>query len=69
MSRLSVEDVTGWEYETEPDSWTAMTVAGIPTAKIDGINRCRYTVQAVDALTTNESYVINGEMGEIRDWG
>ena len=37
--RKSIEDIRGWSYETETDSWTALTVAGIPDTVIDGTNR------------------------------
>ncbi len=69
MDRLSIECINGWEYEDTPDSWNSLTAAGIPVAVIDGINRVRYTIQAADALTANLEYIINGEMGEIRDRG
>jgi len=69
LEKKSIESIVGWEYEDVPDHWNALTAAGIPSSAIDGTNRMRYTVQAADALTINTDYLINGEMGEIRDEG
>jgi len=64
QSCKSVESIAGWEYESEPDTWVAMTVAGIPSSEIDGINRVRFTVQTVlDAA----EYIVKGRMGEYRN--
>lgn len=60
----STDSVAGWEYETAPSTWTALTVDGIPDTVIDGVNRVRYTVQS--ALPVAE-YIIKGKMGEVRD--
>jgi hypothetical protein len=60
----SLDSVAGWEYETAPDTWTALTVDGIPDTVIDGVNRVKYTCQT--ALSAAE-YIIKGKMGEIRD--
>lgn len=68
LEKKSVEDITGWSYETAPDTWVDMTVLGIPGTIADGVNRIRYQVQTADALTVGEKYV-NGEMGEVRDRG
>jgi len=62
----SVVDVTGWEYESTPDTWVALTSAGIPEAAIDGINRVRFTPP--DALDTID-IILTGRMGEVRDLG
>lgn len=62
----SVKSIAGWEYETAPSNWVAMTTAGIPDTVIDGINRLRYT--PVAALSADD-YTINGQMGEVRDNG
>ncbi len=64
----SVESIAGWEYETEPATWVAMAVTGIPDTAIDGVNRMRFTVPAGDALAVGE-YLITGRMGETRDLG
>ncbi len=64
QTATSVDDVTGWEYETAPATWVAMAFTGILAANIDGVNRVRYTVQT--ALATG-AYTVTGEMGEVRD--
>lgn len=64
--KKSVESVAGWEYETDTDTWVALTVAGIPAASIDGVNRMRYTVQTALVAGT---YVITMRNGENRSTG
>jgi hypothetical protein len=62
--KKSVESIVGWAYETDTDTWAALTVTGIPVASIDGVNRVRYTVQtALDA----GDYLVTMRMGELRD--
>jgi len=61
--KKAVESIVGWEYETAPATWVAVTTAGIPSTVIDGINRLRYTVQT--ALGVAE-YIVSGRMGEVR---
>lgn len=63
--KKAVESIVGWEYETAPATWVALTSGGIPAAEIDGINRVRYTVQ--DVLVVGD-YLITMRMGEVRDW-
>ena len=60
-----VTAVGGWEYETAPATWVAMTTAGIPDTVIDGVNRLRFTPAALTA----DDYTINGRCGEVRDEG
>jgi hypothetical protein len=62
----SYEAVAGWEYETEPDAWVALTPTGIPITVIDGVNRMRYT--PTTALAAGD-YVIRGYMWESRHEG
>ncbi len=59
-----VESIVGWEYETAPATWVALTFGGIPVASIDGVNRVRYTVQ--DAIA-EDSYKFSFRMGEYQD--
>jgi hypothetical protein len=63
----SVNSVVGWEYETANNTWASMTFAGIPSAKINGSLRMRFTLPAGYALPV-ASYLITGRMGEVRDW-
>jgi hypothetical protein len=62
--------IAGWEYETSaPDPsehWTALTVTGIPSNKINGALRMRFTPPI--ALSAGD-YTINGRLGETRDEG
>lgn len=62
----SVESVLGWYYETAPDTWVAMTPAGIPSTAIDGVNRVKYIVQTALAAA---AYVVIAACGEYRDRG
>ena len=64
--KRSYESIAGWEYETAPNTWVAMTVAGIPSSAIDGVNRMRYTVQT--ALAAG-SYTRSFQLYGTRDWG
>lgn len=66
QENISAQNIAGWYYETAPDTWVAMTVAGIPSTAIDGTNRVKYVVQT--ALTTG-NYIIKGASGESRDRG
>jgi hypothetical protein len=61
----SVESIDGWWYETAPSTWVAMTVSGIPSSAIDGVNRLKYIVQT--ALPMGD-YIIKGACGEYRNW-
>jgi hypothetical protein len=62
--KKAVESIAGWNYETAPATWVALTPAGIPTASIDGVNRVRYTVQT--ALAAGD-YLASFRLGELRD--
>ncbi len=60
--------VTGWRYETAPNTWVNMTGAGIPSSVVDGVNRVEITVQPADALSEAQ-YFVNGRNYEVRDRG
>ena len=82
LNKSSALSFTGWEYEDSPASWNSVTASGIDAQYADGVNRVRYTVQAGDALTqqnstrnettdvtTDKSYDVTMEQGELRDRG
>ena len=82
LNKSSALSFTGWEYEDAPASWNSVTASGIDAQYADGVNRVRYTVQAADALTqqnstrnettdttTDKSYDVTMEQGELRDRG
>lgn len=62
----SVASVAGWEYETAPGVWAAVTAAGIPSTVIDGRNRMRFTPPAELPVG---SIIVTGKMSEWRDLG
>jgi len=62
--KKSVEDVTGWEYETDTDVWTQMLVCGIPSTAYNGVRRMRYTVQTPIAAG---KFLVTMRAGEAQD--
>jgi hypothetical protein len=62
--KKSVEDVTGWEYETSTNVWTQMLVSGIPSSAYNGVKRMRYTVQTAIAAG---DYLVTMRAGEAQD--
>ena len=62
----SVDNVAGWEHETEAGVWQAVSVMGIDGTYCNGKLKMRYTVQA--ALVTG-TYLVTMTMGEARNRG
>ncbi len=69
FSKISAMDITGWEYETAPNTWATVPATGVDPNYVDGVNRIRYTVQAANLLTADndDPYKIIMNQAELRN--